>query len=196
MSVAAPGAKGIGRSLRTYHAPGRAALLDGFHRRFLGPGDLAFDIGAHVGDRAASFRRLGAKVVALEPREYQQWLTTGAPAGTLTSVGEQEFAALGCVTCHNDTDNARGPSLAGVYGKPQQLANGATVIADDAYLRESILNPQAKMVQGYQPLMPTYQGQISEDALVTLLAYIKSLQSPTATPGPGTSEAATPAATH
>ncbi len=64
----APAAKGIGRSLRTYHAPGRATLLDAFHRRFLGPGDLAFDVGAHVGDRAASFRRLGARVVCVEPQ--------------------------------------------------------------------------------------------------------------------------------
>jgi FkbM family methyltransferase len=64
----APGARGIGRSLRTYHAPGRAARLDAFHRRFLGPGDLAFDVGAHVGDRTASFRRLGARVVCVEPQ--------------------------------------------------------------------------------------------------------------------------------
>jgi len=64
----APAAKGIGRSLRTYHAPGRPALLDGFYRRFLDPGDLAFDVGAHVGDRAASFRRLGARVVCVEPQ--------------------------------------------------------------------------------------------------------------------------------
>lgn len=68
MSPAAPGAKGIGRSLRTYHAPGRAGALDAFHRRFLDPGDLAFDVGAHVGDRAASFRRLGARVVCVEPQ--------------------------------------------------------------------------------------------------------------------------------
>jgi len=61
-------AKGIGRSLRIYHAPGRAAALDAFHRRFLAPGDLAFDVGAHVGDRAASFRRLGARVVCVEPQ--------------------------------------------------------------------------------------------------------------------------------
>ncbi len=61
-------AKGVGRSLRVYHAPGRPALLDAFHRRFLGPGDLAFDVGAHVGDRAASFRRLGARVVCVEPQ--------------------------------------------------------------------------------------------------------------------------------
>jgi FkbM family methyltransferase len=66
--AAAPAAKAIGRSLRTYHGPGRAALLDAFHRRFLGPGDLAFDVGAHVGDRAASFRRLGARVVCVEPQ--------------------------------------------------------------------------------------------------------------------------------
>ncbi len=103
------------------------------------------------------------KVTAMEPREYQQWLAAGAPAGTLTATGEQQFATLGCVTCHHEDGKGRGPSLVGVFGKPQQMANGSTVTADEAYLRESILNPQAKMVQGYQPLMPTYQGQISED---------------------------------
>lgn len=136
------------------------------------------------------------KVVAMEPREYQLWLAAGAPAGTLTSTGEQQFATLGCVTCHREDDKGRGPSLVGVYGKPQQMANGATVIADETYLRESILNPQAKMVQGYQPLMPTYQGQISEDALASLLAYIKSLEKPDATPAPGTSDTAATASTH
>jgi FkbM family methyltransferase len=65
---AAPAAKAIGRSLRTYHAPSRAAVLDAFHRRFLDPGDLAFDVGAHVGDRAASFRRIGARVLCVEPQ--------------------------------------------------------------------------------------------------------------------------------
>jgi cytochrome c oxidase subunit II len=134
------------------------------------------------------------KVVAMEPREYQQWLAAGAPAGTLTSTGEQEFSTLGCATCHRDDGKGRGPSLVGVFGKRQQLANGSTVIADEAYLRESILNPQAKMVQGYQPLMPTYQGQISEDALASLLAYIKSLETPGATPAAGAPAA--PAATH
>jgi FkbM family methyltransferase len=68
LSATTAAARGIGRSLRTYHAPGRAARLDAFHRRFLGPGDLAFDVGAHVGDRAASFRRLGARVVCVEPQ--------------------------------------------------------------------------------------------------------------------------------
>jgi FkbM family methyltransferase len=68
MAAAAAEARAIGRSLRTYYAPGRAARLDAFHRRFLGPGELAFDLGAHVGDRTASFRRLGARVVAVEPQ--------------------------------------------------------------------------------------------------------------------------------
>lgn len=123
------------------------------------------------------------RIVALAPRDYQQWLSGGAPAGTLTSTGAQQFASLGCVTCHQREGTGRGPSLVGIFGKPQPLANGATVIADEAYLRESILNPQAKMVQGFPPLMPTYQGQISEEGLVSLIAYIKSLG--TGTPGSG-----------
>jgi cytochrome c oxidase subunit 2 len=135
------------------------------------------------------------KVVAMEPREYQQWLGAGAPVGTLTSSGQQQFETLGCVTCHREDGKGRGPSLVGVFGKPQKMANGTTVLADEAYLRESILNPQAKMVQGYPPLMPSYQGQISEDALVTLLAYIKSLDVPAAA-APATHEGAAPAGAH
>ncbi len=138
------------------------------------------------------------KVVALEPREYQAWLAGGAPAGTLSATGEQQFATLGCVTCHTDAGTGRGPSLVGIYGKAQQLANGSSVIADDAYLRESILNPQAKMVQGYAPLMPTYQGQISEDGLVSLIAYIKSLGAadPGSAPAAGTGATAPAAESH
>ena len=101
------------------------------------------------------------------------------------------------MTCHHADGKGRGPSLVGVFGKPQQMANGSTVMADEAYLRESILNPQAKMVQGYQPLMPTYQGQISEDAIAALLAYIKSLEKPGAAPAAATHDgAAATAGTH
>ena len=70
MTGLAPQARAIGRSLRIYHAPGRDVVLDAFYRRFLTPGDLAFDIGAHVGDRTASFCRLGARVVAVEPQPF------------------------------------------------------------------------------------------------------------------------------
>ena len=130
------------------------------------------------------------KVVAMEPREYQRWLAGGAPAGTLTSTGEQQFATLGCATCHAADGKGRGPSLVGIAGKAQAMANGTSVIADEAYLRESILNPTAKMVQGYPPLMPTYQGQISEEGLASLIAYIKSLGAS----APGSAPAGTPAA--
>jgi cytochrome c oxidase subunit 2 len=138
------------------------------------------------------------KVVALEPREYQQWLAGGAPAGTLTSTGEQQFATYGCVTCHAPDGKGRGPSLVGVFGKRVQLASGSTATVDDAYLRESILNPQAKVVAGYQPLMPTYQGQISEDGLVSLLAYIKSLggAAPAGAPAHGAEAGAAPKEAH
>lgn len=136
------------------------------------------------------------KVVAMTPGDYQQWLAAGAPAGTLTSTGEQEFQLLGCATCHHEDGKGRGPALAGIFGTTQSLANGSTVHVDEAYLRESILNPQAKMVQGYQPLMPTYQGQISEDAIASLLAYIKSLGAPGATPAAGAHDAAAATGAH
>ncbi|HEY4251775.1 MAG TPA: FkbM family methyltransferase [Roseomonas sp.] len=93
-------AAAISRSLRTYYAPGRAAALDAFHARFLGPGELAFDIGAHVGDRAASFQRLGARVVAVEPQprlhRVLRWLARGDAGVTLVAalVGAEEGQAV------------------------------------------------------------------------------------------------------
>lgn len=117
------------------------------------------------------------RIVAMEPRAFQAWLAAGgAPAQTsMPESGEQLFAQLGCATCHRDESDGRGPSLAGLFGRAVQLANGDTVAADEAYLRESILNPTAKMVAGFPPLMPTYQGQVSEEGLASLIAYIKSL---------------------
>ena len=78
--------------------------------------------------------------------------------------------------------SGRGPSLERLFGSQVTLADGRTVVADEGYLRESILNPQAKLVAGYQPLMPTFQGLVNEEALMGLIEYIKSLQ-PTASPG-------------
>jgi cytochrome c oxidase subunit II len=79
-----------------------------------------------------------------------------------------------------DTAGARGPVLAGLYGKTRQLADGSSVLADDQYLRESILNPQAKLAAGFQPVMPTFQGQVSEDDLIRLISYVKSIPVATA----------------
>jgi cytochrome c oxidase subunit 2 len=83
---------------------------------------------------------------------------------------------LACASCHSQGgQGGRGPALAGLFGKQVKLASGQTVVADEAYIRESILNPQGQIVEGYQPIMPTFKGQVTEDQLVQLIAYIKSL---------------------
>ncbi|HZR82241.1 MAG TPA: cytochrome c oxidase subunit II [Candidatus Binatia bacterium] len=126
--------------------------------------------------------RMIGDIVALEPAEYQAWLAgESAPgAGTVSMVdaGQDLFNQLGCATCHKMDGEGRGPILAGVPGSHVALANGATVVADDSYLRESILDPQAKVTRGFQPIMPTYKGLVSEDQLLQLIEYIKSLQPP------------------
>ena len=98
------------------------------------------------------------------------------------------------LTCHQSDATGRGPLLAGVFGNPVRLASGRTLTADEDYLRESILNPMAKVVAGYQPVMPTYQGQISEEGLMQLISYIKSQKAPPSAPVPPGDPA--PAVTH
>ncbi|HUP58909.1 MAG TPA: cytochrome c oxidase subunit II [Thermoanaerobaculia bacterium] len=114
-------------------------------------------------------------VVVMEPTEYQRWLA-GGTEGSLASQGEILFQKYACNTCHTSTAGARGPVLAGVYGKQRVLTDGRSVVADDNYIRESILNPAAKIVAGFQPVMPAFQGQVSEEDLIRLLAYLKALQ--------------------
>jgi len=113
-------------------------------------------------------------VDVMEPTEYQKWLAGGAE-GSLASQGEKLFQKYACNTCHLDVASGRGPTLAGLYGKPQPLADGTTVVVDDNYIRESILDPAAKVAAGYQPIMPVFKGQVSEDDLVRLLAYLRSV---------------------
>ncbi len=122
-------------------------------------------------------------VIVMEPAEYQRWLAGGSE-GSLASQGEKLFATYACNTCHMAAAGARGPILAGLYGKTRQLSNGTSVVADDQYLRESILNPAAKVAAGYQPIMPTFQGQVSEDDLIRLLSYVKSIPVSTTQPPP------------
>jgi cytochrome c oxidase subunit 2 len=116
-------------------------------------------------------------VYVMEPAEYEAWLSGGATEGSLASNGQKLFQQLGCSTCHLATGQGRGPSLVGIYGKPAPLTDGTTVIADDNYVRESILDPKAKVLAGFQPIMPTFQGIVSEEQLLQLTAYIKSLGS-------------------
>jgi cytochrome c oxidase subunit 2 len=116
-------------------------------------------------------------VYVMEPDDYQQWLSGGGVTGTLSARGEQLFQQLACNTCHVSDGTGRGPALAGVFGSQVTLNNGQTVLADESYVRESILNPQSKLVEGYQPLMPTFQGLVNEEGLSSLIEYVKSLSS-------------------
>jgi cytochrome c oxidase subunit 2 len=121
------------------------------------------------------------KVVVLEPARYQNWLGGGVE-GSLAGAGQRLFQALGCQTCHTGGSGARGPALEGLFGKEVLLTDGRRVIADEGYYRESILSPAAKVVAGYQPIMPTYAGQVTEEQIVQLIAYLKTLQAGPSTP--------------
>ena len=116
-------------------------------------------------------------VVVMTPDDYKKWLAGSTSGASLAQNGERLFASLSCSACHNTRPDARGPSLANVYGSQLRLPNGQTQLADEAFLRDSILNPSQHVTQGYAPIMPTYQGQISEDGVIALVEYIKQLNS-------------------
>jgi cytochrome c oxidase subunit 2 len=142
--------------------------------------------------------RMIGRIVVLEPAEYQAWLAMPsgvqtAAAGGVQSVaasGEALFTGLGCATCHKPQSGALGPSLIGVFGKSVTFQDGATITVDEAYLRESILDPQTRVVRGFQPVMPTFRGQISEEQILQLITYIRSLSAPPA--GAGQASTGTP----
>jgi cytochrome c oxidase subunit II len=116
------------------------------------------------------------EVVVMDPAEYQTWLSGGQPEGSLASAGAKLFQDLACNTCHRPDAQGRGPVLEGLFGKTVTLQSGETVTVDEAYIRESILQPAAKVAQGFQPIMPTFQGLVSEEQLLELIEYVKSLQ--------------------
>lgn len=118
-------------------------------------------------------------VTVMDPVAYQDWLA-GAVIGTsMADLGQKLFEQYGCVTCHVTDSQGRCPSLRNVFGNPVQLEDGRKVLADEAYVRESILNPNTKIVKGYKrDIMPVFQGQISEEGLLQLIVYIKSLSAP------------------
>jgi cytochrome c oxidase subunit II len=122
---------------------------------------------------------MGGDIIVMEPQEYAQWMAGGASA-PLQETGKQLFSSLGCSTCHRSDVQGRGPNLAGIYNKPVLLEDGRTVVADENYVRESILDPTAKIVSGFKPVMPTFQGIVSDEQLNALVAYVKSLSQPPA----------------
>lgn len=154
------------------------------------------------------------QVIAMEPAAYQEWLAeeivlpvvTGAAATaasgnggaaspeSMVKAGENLFVQKGCLACHMSVPGSLGPDLAGVFGSERTFQDGSTAIADEAYLREAILNPMSRVVAGYQPVMPTFQGQISEPELLQIIQYIRSLAAPEAPEAAEASEAESMAA--
>jgi cytochrome c oxidase subunit 2 len=115
------------------------------------------------------------EVVTMAPADYAAWLSQQAPSSSLAQEGGALFRELGCSGCHGMGSKVRAPPLEGLYGKPVPLSDGTTVIADDKYLRDSILLPRSQIAAGYDPVMPSFEGKVSEDQLLRLVVYIKSL---------------------
>jgi cytochrome c oxidase subunit 2 len=131
-------------------------------------------------------------IIVMAPPQYEAWLAGGGGEGSMSSQGQKAFQDLACITCHRADGQGRGPVLDGVYLSKVSLDNGQIVVADEAYIRESILSPSAKIVAGFQPIMPTFQGLVSEEQLLALIEYIKSLKGPVATQ-PATEKPGVPA---
>jgi len=124
---------------------------------------------------------MGGEVVVMEPADYERW-AAGAVDGSLASEGEKNFQHYGCAMCHRTDTAGRAPNLVGAFGKPVLLDDGRAMTVDESYVRESILNPGAKIVSGFKNIMPTFQGQMSEDEVIALVAYVKALGNGTANP--------------
>src|SRR6266481_4217126 len=122
------------------------------------------------------------EVVAMNPDDYATWLASGKAEGSLASLGEKAFQQYGCTTCHRPDSGARGPNLEGLFGRPVRLTDNRVVQADDNYIRESILEPNAKVVSGFQSIMPTFRGVVSEDDIIAITEYIKHLSPQEANP--------------
>lgn len=125
-----------------------------------------------------SHASMKGRIVVMKQEDFERWLADATPEEPMISTGEKLFRQYGCSTCHSQDAQERGPSLHGLYGKSVRLADGTTRIADNAYIRESILDPNAALVAGYKPLMPTYTQQLSQEQLFALIEYIKTLGGP------------------
>lgn len=115
------------------------------------------------------------RVVVLAADDYADWLTGEAIEATPAERGRELFRSAGCTGCHSDQAAVRAPTLGGLYGRTVPLADGSTVIADEVYLRDSMLLPRKQIVAGYQPLMPSYEGRLTEAEVLSLIAYLKHL---------------------
>jgi cytochrome c oxidase subunit 2 len=119
--------------------------------------------------------RMRGDVVVLEPPDFARWLDAHRGAPDMAARGEGLFRQFGCSGCHGENAVVHAPNLAGLFGKPVPLSDGSTVIADERYVRDSILVPAKEVAAGYAPIMPSFAGQIDDDQILDLIAYIKSL---------------------
>jgi len=115
------------------------------------------------------------RVVVMEPVDYERWLNTGRPAESIALTGERLFRERGCSGCHSVNSKFHAPPLEGVFGKSSPLENGEIVPMDERYVRDSILLPGKEIAKGYQNIMPSYAGQLSEEEIMQLIAYLKSI---------------------
>ncbi|HEX3799082.1 MAG TPA: cytochrome c oxidase subunit II [Verrucomicrobiae bacterium] len=118
---------------------------------------------------------MGGNIVVMKPADYQAWLNAGRPVDNLAATGEHLFREFGCSGCHQNSTVVHAPRLEGVFGKPVPLQGGAITTADEQYIRDSILLPASQIAVGYSNVMPSYTGRVSEEQLIQLIAYIKSL---------------------
>lgn len=114
-------------------------------------------------------------VIVLEPAQFQQWLSEQAAEETLPETGERLMVRLGCAACHLPDGTGRGPSLVGIFGQPTEMETGEVVIADENYIRESILHPHVRILAGYPDIMPSFQERITEEEILQIISYIRSL---------------------
>ncbi len=134
---------------------------------------------------------MGGWVYVMEQRDFDNWLSGNVSGQTPVEMGKDLFTnKLGCASCHAGGPQQRGAKLEGLFGTTVHLTGGGTVTADENYIRNSILNPTSQIVEGFQPIMPTFKGQVTEEQLNALVAYIKSL-----TPGASTSASSTSTST-
>lgn len=120
--------------------------------------------------------RMTGELIAMEQKDYQAWLAGGAAGASLASEGEKKFQDLNCGNCHLSNGKGRGPALEGVFGRTETLEGGRMVQVDEDYLRESIMMSTATLVAGYPPIMPSYQGVVSDEELIQLIEYVKTLR--------------------
>jgi cytochrome c oxidase subunit 2 len=123
--------------------------------------------------------RMTGRLVLMNAADYAKWSAAQPGAENLAAEGEKLFRSYGCSGCHASQSSVHAPDLNGVFGRRVQLAGGRTVTADEAYLRDSILLPQKDVVAGFSPVMPSFQGTVSDDDMVKLIAYLKSLSAET-----------------